>query len=85
MKAHSEDDLTASQQCRLVLRGVFDAAWKANQRNVRLLERWLDEPARAERASFGFVMGVFGVLSALVVLSLLLTLFAVSWLVGSQA
>ena len=28
---------------------VFDAAWKANQRNVRLLGVWLEQPARAER------------------------------------
>ena len=30
---------------------VFDAAWKANQRNVRLLGAWLDQPRRAERSS----------------------------------
>lgn len=30
---------------------VFDAAWKANQKNVRLLEAWLDHPHKAERAS----------------------------------
>src|SRR3954469_13741436 len=30
---------------------VFDAAFKANQRNVRLLEHWLDRPRRAERSS----------------------------------
>jgi len=51
---------------------LFDAAWKANQRNVRLLERWLDEPGRAERASTGFVLGIFAALSALVALSILL-------------
>ena len=30
---------------------VLDAAWKANQRNVRLLGAWLEHPARAERSS----------------------------------
>lgn len=30
---------------------VFDAAWKVNQRNVRLLEAWLDRPHRTERAT----------------------------------
>lgn len=30
---------------------LFDAAWKANQRNVRLLDAWLDEPRKTERAS----------------------------------
>src|SRR5918996_464286 len=36
---------------------VFDAAFKANQRNVRLLENWLDEPRRTARSSrlFGAV------------------------------
>ena len=30
---------------------AFDAAWKANQRNVRLLNAWLDHPHRAERGN----------------------------------
>ena len=37
---------------------VFDAAWKANQRNVRLLGAWLEHPARAERASAFFMTGL---------------------------
>ena len=34
---------------------VFDAAWKANQRNVRLLSAYLDNPRKATGASRGFV------------------------------
>ena len=34
---------------------VFDAAWKANQRNYRLLESYLDHPGRAVRSSRLFV------------------------------
>ena len=34
-----------------VLGDLFDVAWKSNLRNVSLLERWLEEPARAQRAS----------------------------------
>jgi len=30
---------------------VFDAAWKANQRNVRLLNSWVAEPVRIRRSS----------------------------------
>lgn len=30
---------------------VFDAAFKANQRNVRLLEAWLENPRRTARSS----------------------------------
>ena len=35
---------------------VFDAGWKANQRNVRLLDAWLDHPHRAERGNRIFVV-----------------------------
>ena len=34
---------------------AFDAGWKANQRNVRLLNAWLDHPHRAERGNRRFV------------------------------
>src|SRR6185436_18726297 len=30
---------------------VFDAAFKANQRNVRLLESWLDQPGKTVRST----------------------------------
>jgi hypothetical protein len=33
---------------------VFDAAFKANQRNVRLLEAWLDQPRKIERSTRAF-------------------------------
>jgi len=47
---------------------VFDAAWKANQKNVRLLDKWIERPQAAERSS-----RVFGIaLVAGVVLFLLL-------------
>ena len=39
---------------------AFDAGWKANQKNVRLLNRWLDQPHRAERGNRLFI----GVLAA---------------------
>jgi len=42
---------------------VFDAAWKANQRNVRLLNEYMDRPQRAVRSSRLFV---FGMIAALV-------------------
>ena len=61
---------------------VFDAAWKANQRNVRLLERWMDEPRRAEHASVALVAGIALALLALVVAALLLMVLALRWLVN---
>ena len=61
---------------------VFDAAWKANQRNVRLLGQWLDEPRRAQRASLLLVGAItIGVL-AIVALALLLMVLALRWLVA---
>jgi len=39
---------------------IFDFAWKANVRNVALLERHLRDPARAMRADRSFVAFVIG-------------------------
>jgi len=33
---------------------LFDAAFKANQRNVRLLTDWIDEPKKTERSTRAF-------------------------------
>lgn len=60
---------------------VFDAAFKANQRNVRLLDDWLDKPKRAERSSRLLVAGVVLGLLVLVVLSLLLMAAFLRWLI----
>ncbi len=48
-----------------VLGDIFDAAWKANQRNVRLLHAHLDNPRRAVRASRGFLAVLIALLIAL--------------------
>jgi hypothetical protein len=47
---------------------AFDAAFKANQRNVKLLNRWLDQPRKTARASTAF--GLLLVLGLLVLLLL---------------
>ena len=54
---------------------VFDAAWKANQRNVRLLDEWLERPLRTERASGWFVLGLLAVPLALPLLLVMLLLY----------
>ena len=38
-----------------LLGDAFDAGWKANQKNVRLLNRWLDHPHKAQRGNRIFV------------------------------
>lgn len=47
---------------------VFDAAWKSNVMNVRLLETWLARPAATHRASgllvAGVVLGMLAVFAA---------------------
>ena len=42
---------------------VFDAAWKANQRNVRLLRAWIDDPRRTARSSSVFAASLVAALA----------------------
>lgn len=51
-----------------LLGDVFDFAWRANSKNVRLLESWRERPTGTQRAS---KMAVAGFLAALVVLIVL--------------
>lgn len=59
---------------------VFDAAWKANQRNVRLLEQWHAEPRRARRSSWLLLAGIVLLLGSLVAFSLIVMAIALRWL-----
>jgi Domain of unknown function (DUF4112) len=59
---------------------VFDAAWKANQRNVRLLGAWLDHPRRAERSSALFITGLLLALLAIAAVPVILTVLLIRWL-----
>ena len=61
---------------------IFDAAFKANQRNVRLLNHWLDQPRHAQRASMLLMGGIAVGLITLVVVVLLLMVLALRWLVA---
>jgi len=62
---------------------LFDAAFKANQRNVRLLNAYLDQPVRARRASRAFMLGLGLVLlllfTALFLAGVLLARWIWSW------
>ena len=60
---------------------VFDAAWKANQRNVRLLGAWLERPQRAQRASLLFVAGMIVALAGFAAVTIALTYLLLRWLV----
>lgn len=69
---------------------LFDAAWKANLRNMTLLERHVAAPADARRADLTFVVTLLGGLMALCValiiggalLSLWLLSLVGQWLAG---
>jgi hypothetical protein len=61
---------------------VFDAAWKANQRNVRLLEAWVERPRQAESASKLFVAIVVIGIVAFAVVTISLTYLLLRWLVS---
>lgn len=57
-----------------LLGDLFDAGWKANTRNVALLEQFLERPASTQSASRGLVALVLG---GLVVLGIAGAVFAV--------
>ncbi len=61
---------------------LFDAAWKANQRNVRLLDAWLDRPEKAERSSRAFALLLMLALAALLVLLGAVGFLLMRWIVG---
>ena len=59
---------------------VFDAAYKANLRNVRLLSAWLERPRETQRASRGMVAGVTAALAAFLVLIVAVGFVVARWL-----
>ena len=64
---------------------VFDAAFKANQRNVRLLSSWLERPRATQRASGAFVAVVMAALVALLVLLAAAGFLLARWVWSSLA
>ena len=61
---------------------VFDAAYKANQRNVRLLEAWLEEPRRTVRSSRLFGAAIVAGAAGFLLLLVLLAVVLVRWIAG---
>jgi hypothetical protein len=64
-----------------LLGDLFDASWKANRRNVALLESYLEQPGSARRSSRLVVAGVLVVIAAAVIGMAALTVLAVRWIV----
>ena len=61
---------------------LFDAGWRANTRNVRLIEQHLAAPTSTRRASRAWVFGVAVMLVGLFVLSVVLAVLAVRGLIS---
>ena len=61
---------------------AFDAAWKANVRNVRLLNAWAERPRETRRASGLFLAGLIFALAAFIALCAGLTYLLIAWLLG---
>jgi uncharacterized protein DUF4112 len=64
---------------------VFDAAFKANQRNVRLLNAYLDHPQQARRSSRAFVLWLSVAVIAFLVLMSALGFLLARWIWNSLA
>lgn len=62
----------------LLIGDLFDFLWKANHRNVILLERHLDEPREIRRQSGWVLAGV----AAAVIAAAALTLLTIVWAIG---
>lgn len=62
-----------------VLGDLFDAGWKANDRNVRLLHRVVDAPGAARRSSAAFV----GAVALVLLLFVAGSVAAIVWLLTS--
>jgi hypothetical protein len=63
---------------------IFDAAWRSNVRNVRLLEAALVDPARARRSSAWVLVGLVLAIVAVAVGGTLLTVWGIRQLMGSE-
>jgi hypothetical protein len=57
---------------------LFDFAWKANVRNLALLERYARPGSTATRGDWIFVLSIVGVLMALAVIPLVVTIWLLS-------
>lgn len=62
---------------------AFDAAWKANVKNVRLLEAWAERPRQVERGSAWFIILLVGALMLFLAGCIALTWFLLRWLLQS--
>jgi hypothetical protein len=65
-----------------LLGDLFDASWKANRRNVALLDSYLDRPLSVGRSSRLVLAGVLLGIAVVAIGMATLTVLAVRWLIG---
>jgi hypothetical protein len=65
-----------------LLGDLFDASWKANRRNVALLDSYLDRPRSVRRSSRLVLAGVLLGIAVVAIGMATLTVLAVRWLVS---
>ena len=58
---------------------IFDAAWKANQRNVDLLNAYLERPARVAAATRAYLFLLLAMMALLVLVTSVIAYFMVNW------
>jgi len=65
-----------------VVGDLFDVAWKANTRNMALLERYIDRPIETRKSSKGLLVVMIGVLALLAIGGIMFTIIVMKWLIG---
>jgi len=65
-----------------VVGDLFDVAWKANTRNMALLERYIDRPVETRKSSKGLLVVMIGVLALLAIGGIMFTIVVMKWLIG---
>lgn len=66
-----------------VIGDLFDVAWKANNRNMALLERYIEKPVATKKSSSLFVAAIVAALALLAVGGIMLAVVVVRWLFGA--
>ena len=61
---------------------LFDVAWKANSRNMALLERYIAQPAATKKSSTAVVAVMIGLLVLLAVGGIFAAVMVVRWMLG---
>lgn len=65
-----------------VVGDMFDVGWKANTRNMALLERYIDQPVATRQSSRALLFAMIGVLALLAVGGMIFAVIVLKWLFG---